>query len=246
MPRKARDMSKPETKDVTIRGVTFAVAEFPEHEAEMYDDFYHEHGGQQVDLDRQMLSVRADQIPQSKVVALLMDKLEPIEERYTVREMARQEKRGDISPEAVQEYAKENKVDFAPYREMPEDDLFDEMLELAAEIDALKERMRSTTRDFDFEKAIRLGAEVRVQSGEILKRLEAIKFDFCHTLAQERKLTEMSFDEWRSGATKADKDGASEVVNVGKGFTTRLTRSKARNEPTPKPSEEKSSVSQAN
>lgn len=220
MPRKARDLSKPETKDVTIRGVTFALAEFPEHEAELYDDFYQVHGGQQLDLDRQMLSVRADQIPQSKVVSLLMEKLEPLEAKLAAREEV--------------------------YKETQDLKLFDEMLEMAGEIDALKERMRSTTRDFDFEKTIRLGAEVRAQSGEILERLESIKFDFCHTLATDRKLTEMSLTEWQTGATKADKEAASLVVGVGKGFTTRSTRSKAQSVPTPTPSAEKSSASQAN
>ena len=220
MARKARDMSKPETKDVTVRGVTFALAEFPEHEAELYDDFYQVHGGQQLDLDRQMLSVRADQIPQSKVVALLMDKLGPLEAKLAAREKV--------------------------YKETQDGKLFDEMLELAAEIDALKDRMRSSTRDFDFEKAIRLGAEVQVQTGEILERLETIKFEFCHTLATDRKLTEMSLTEWQTGATKADKESSSILVNVGKGFTTRSVRSKAQTEPTPTPSAEKSSVSQAN
>ncbi len=220
MPRKARDLSKSETEDVTLRGVPFAVAEFSELEAELYDDFYHEHGGQQLDLDRQMLSVRADQIPQSKVVALLMQKLEPLEGKLAAREEV--------------------------YLETQDPKLFDEMLELAGEIDALKERIRSSTRDFDFEKAIRLGAEVRAQTDEILGRLETIKFEFCHTLATDRGQTEMSIDEWRTGATKADKEAAIEVVGVGKGFTTRFKRSKAQSKPTPTPSEEKSSVSQAN
>lgn len=246
MPRKARDLSKPETKDVTIRGVMFTVAEFPEHEAELYDDFYHEHGGQQLDLDRQMLSVRVDQIPQSKVIALVAQKLEPIEIRFQAREAVYKEKRGEVSPVEVDEFAKENAVDVSAFREMSEDDLFESMLELAAEIDPLKDRMRHASRDMDFEKAIRLGAEVRAQSGEILGRLEAIKFDFCHTLATERKLTEMSLDEWRLGATKADKEAASLVVNTGKKFLTRSVRSKAQSVPTPTPSEEKSSGSQAN
>lgn len=220
MARKARDLSKPETKDVTIRGVTFTVAEFPEHEAELYDDFYQVHGGQQLDLDRQMLSIRADQIPKSKVAERLLRERDPVEKKLAAREEV--------------------------YKETRDPKLFDEILELTGEIDVLEERMRSSTRDFDFEKAIRLGAEVQVQTGEILERLETIKFEFCHTLATDRKLTEMSLTEWQTGATKADKESSSILVNVGKGFTTRSVRSKAQAEPTPTPSAEKSSVSQAN
>lgn len=184
--RPAAQPKKPEPTHATVRDATFVLAEFVTDDAELYDAYYAEHGGQELSFELQMLRVRYEQVPSNRVVEFLEGELKPLLLRLEARKKV--------------------------YAETRDPALFDEIVSLSEQVDALQARVQTALKDFDFERFFRLRGELQGENVRLRVRLADLRLGFCHRLAVSRGLTALTPETWREGATSADREAAEAVV----------------------------------
>lgn len=177
---------------VMVNAVEFKLAEFTEETAEFYDTYYRDNGGQQLDLKRRTLQAEEEKLPKSTIIDVLNKKIIPL--RKELRDLEKS------------------------YQAEPTEEVFDRMLELAAEIDPLEDRARKAVQYTDYEKVMPEVARIEKAVEQLNDDLLNLRLNFCHALATRNGQTAETLERWQERATEADRRAAVDFVGKARRY----------------------------